>query len=147
MTQRTSLQLRITSLQRSSAMARLTKCSIVRLGICFCNWALEADMWLRENYQCRRRFLAIQQVRPVWKIVLQDLILLYVGTCRFQWPPGLRRGSAAARFLGLWVRIQPGTWMCLLWVLSGGGLCVSADYSSRGFLRSVVCLSVMMNPR
>ena len=30
---------------------------------------------------------------------------------RSQWPRGLRRGSAAARLLGLWVRIQPGAWM------------------------------------
>jgi len=29
---------------------------------------------------------------------------------RFQWPHGLRRGSAAARFLGLWDRILPGAW-------------------------------------
>jgi hypothetical protein len=28
---------------------------------------------------------------------------------RSQWPRGLRRRSAAARLLGLWVRIQPGT--------------------------------------
>jgi hypothetical protein len=30
---------------------------------------------------------------------------------RFQWPRGLRRGSAAARLLALWVRILQGTWM------------------------------------
>jgi hypothetical protein len=30
---------------------------------------------------------------------------------RSQWPCGLRRGSAAARLLGLWVRIPPGTRM------------------------------------
>ena len=28
--------------------------------------------------------------------------------CRSQWPRGLRRGFAAARFLGLWVRIPSG---------------------------------------
>jgi hypothetical protein len=57
---------------------------------------------------------------------------------------------AAARLLGLWVRIQPGTWMSVsreCCVLSGRGLCVSADHSSRGVLPSVMCLSVMMNPR
>ena len=27
-----------------------------------------------------------------------------------QWPCGLRRRSAAARLLGLWVRIPPGAW-------------------------------------
>jgi len=38
----------------------------------------------------------------------------------------LRHGSAAARLLGLWVPIQPGTWMffsCESCVLSGRGLC------------------------
>ena len=31
--------------------------------------------------------------------------------CRYQWPNGLRRGSAAARLLGLRVRIPPGAWI------------------------------------
>ena len=38
----------------------------------------------------------------------------------------LRRRSAAARLLGLWVRIQPGAWMsvsCECCMLSGRGLC------------------------
>jgi hypothetical protein len=35
---------------------------------------------------------------------------------RSQWPYGLRRGSAAARLLGLWFRIPQGHG-CLLWVL------------------------------
>jgi len=44
-----------------------------------------------------------------------------------QWLRGLRRGSAAARLPGLWLRIPPGAWMsvsseCCL--LSGEGLCV-----------------------
>ena len=45
---------------------------------------------------------------------------------RSQWPRGLRRGSAAAGLLGLWVRIPPEAWMsdyCECWVLSGRGLC------------------------
>ena len=45
---------------------------------------------------------------------------------RAQWPRGLRRGSAAARLLGLRVRIPPGAWMfvcCECCVLSGRGLC------------------------
>jgi len=45
---------------------------------------------------------------------------------RSQWPRGLRRESAAARFLELWVRIPPGAWMpvslgCCM--LSGKGFC------------------------
>ena len=46
--------------------------------------------------------------------------------CRFQWPSGLRRGSTAARMLGLRVRIPPGTWKFVYrecCVLSGRGLC------------------------
>jgi hypothetical protein len=42
-------------------------------------------------------------------------------------PRGLRRGSAAARLLGLRVRILPGAWMsvsceCCVW--SGRGVCI-----------------------
>jgi hypothetical protein len=46
--------------------------------------------------------------------------------CRSQWPRDLRRRSAAARLLGLWVRIQPRAWMsvcCECCVLSGRGIC------------------------
>ena len=45
---------------------------------------------------------------------------------RSQWPHGLRRRSAAARLLGLWVRIPPGAWMsvcCECCMLSDRGLC------------------------
>jgi hypothetical protein len=47
-------------------------------------------------------------------------------TLRSQRPRALRRGSAAARLLRLWVRIPPGAWMsvcCECCVLSGRGLC------------------------
>jgi hypothetical protein len=47
--------------------------------------------------------------------------------CRYQWPFGLRRGSAAARLLGLLVRIPPKAWFsvsCECCVLSGRGLSV-----------------------
>ena len=46
---------------------------------------------------------------------------------RSQWPRGLKRRSAAARLLGMRVRIPPGTWLsvsCECSVLSGTGLCV-----------------------
>ena len=36
---------------------------------------------------------------------------------QFQWLRSRRHGPAAACILGLWVRIPPGAWMCLLWVL------------------------------
>jgi hypothetical protein len=37
---------------------------------------------------------------------------------RSRWTCGLRRGSAAARLLELRVRIPPGAWLSVLWVLS-----------------------------
>jgi hypothetical protein len=46
---------------------------------------------------------------------------------RSQWPRGLRRGSATARSLGLWVRIPRVAWLSLCsdcCMLSGRGLCV-----------------------
>ena len=46
--------------------------------------------------------------------------------CRSQWPHGLRRRSATAYLLRLWVRIPPGAWMFVCsecYVLSGRGLC------------------------
>jgi len=49
-----------------------------------------------------------------------------ISFCRSQWPRGLRRRSAAARLLRLWVRIPTGSWMsvcCECCVLSGRGLC------------------------
>ena len=50
----------------------------------------------------------------------------YHAICRSQWPRGLNRGSAAARLLGMRVRILPGAWMfvcCECCELSGRGLC------------------------
>ena len=46
--------------------------------------------------------------------------------CRSQWPRGLRRRSAAARLLRVWIRIPPGAWMFVCskcCVSSGRGLC------------------------
>jgi len=36
---------------------------------------------------------------------------------------------------------------CECCVLSGRGPCVGADHASRGFLPTVECLTVIMNPR
>jgi hypothetical protein len=62
---------------------------------------------------------------------------------RFQWPRGLRRGSMAARSLGLWVRILPGKWMplsCECCVLSGRGLRIGLNTLVQSFpLMSVEC--------
>jgi hypothetical protein len=55
---------------------------------------------------------------------INDTVSKFTGLS--QWPRSLRRGSTAARLLGLWVRIPPGAWMsvsCRCCVLSGRGLC------------------------
>jgi hypothetical protein len=58
---------------------------------------------------------------------IQEFFHSYTIACRSQSPRGLRRGSTAARLLGLWVRIPSGAWMsvsCKCCVLSDRGLCV-----------------------
>jgi hypothetical protein len=75
-------------------------------------------------------------------VVLTDWTFIIFNTQRGRshWPSCLRRGSAAAPLLGLWVRILRGCG-CLFWVL-----CVvrlrslrRADDSSRGVLPIGVC--------
>jgi len=46
---------------------------------------------------------------------------------RSHWLLGLRRGSAAARLLGLWVRIPPGAWMSVVSVV-----CCQVEVSASG---------------
>ena len=62
-----------------------------------------------------------------------------------QWPRGLRRRSAAARLLRLWVRVPPGALMsvcCECFVLSRRGLCdelITRPEESHRLWRVVVC--------
>ena len=63
---------------------------------------------------------------------------------RSQWPRCLKRGSAAARLLRLWVWIPPGEWMsvCCEWcVLSGTGLYDELITSTKESYR-VLCVVV-----
>ena len=51
----------------------------------------------------------------MWLPYLSDLVLLilvhaHTSVRRSQWPRGLRRRPVAARLLGLWFRIPPGSW-------------------------------------
>jgi hypothetical protein len=59
-------------------------------------------------------------------VIMSIIIIIIIIISRSQWPCGLRRGSAAARLLGLWVRVPPRAWVsvsCECCVLSGRGLC------------------------
>ena len=63
----------------------------------------------------------------IWRTADQEKGPIDTSIDRSQWPRGLSRWSAAARLLGLWVRIPPGPWVsvcCECCVLSGRGLCV-----------------------
>ena len=69
---------------------------------------------------------------------------------RPQWSRGLRRGSAAARLLGLWVRILPGPRIsvsCECCVLSGGVPCEGLITRPEEPNRVFVCLCVIVRPR
>ena len=58
----------------------------------------------------------------ILKKIITVNLFTYCTTDRSQWPRGLRRGSAAARLLRLWVRIRPEALMsvcCECCVLSG----------------------------
>jgi hypothetical protein len=70
-----------------------------------------------------------------WYRIFDDLvtvhgsvIIMYAILCmrRSRWLRSLRRGSAANRLLGVWVRIPPEAWLslpCDCCVLPGRGLC------------------------
>ena len=60
------------------------------------------------------------------RLLMMMIMMFMFKLCRSQWPRGPRRGSAAARLPGLWVRTPPGAWKsvcCEFCVFSGRGLC------------------------
>ena len=57
----------------------------------------------------------------------QRLFFRVFTLCRSQWPRGLRRRSAAARLLGLWVRIPAESWMSVSCVV-----CCQVEVTARG---------------
>jgi hypothetical protein len=65
---------------------------------------------------------------------------------RYHSPRGLRRGSAAARLLGLRVRFQLGAWMFVFCVVfSGGGFCDGPIPLPEDSYRVCVSLSMIRN--
>jgi hypothetical protein len=78
------------------------------------------------------------------------ILTLIFKKCWSQWPCGLRRGSAAARLLGLWVRILPRAWMsvcCECCVLSGRGLCDGLVPRPKESYRVWCVSSMIVKPR
>jgi len=63
---------------------------------------------------------------PKFQFDKSDFVFHILFNCRSQRPRWLRRGSAVARLLRLWVRVPPTAWIfvwCECCVLSGRGLC------------------------
>ena len=80
--------------------------------------------WNEKSY-CVRRTARDLFLNVRMKCFVNYRFAVYIER-RSQWPRTLSRRSAAARLLGLWVRIPPGAWMfvcCECRVFSGRGLC------------------------
>ena len=105
---------------------------MVSLGS-FCSTTLRTHLlffYFHNLWQCniqRLRFFGIQAWIPVSALRgVAEIEVINYTKFRSQWQRGLRRRSAAARLLRLWVRIPPRPWMfvcCDFCVLSGRGLC------------------------
>jgi len=82
---------------------------------------------------------------------LRHIVLFKSGVVhsRSQWPRSLAHVSAAARLLGLRIRILPGVWLC-----DSCECCVffrkrslsQADHSSRGVISNVLCQGLIVKP-
>jgi hypothetical protein len=66
------------------------------------------------------------QLHKIFFIIFVYFLFIYLR--RSQWPRGLRRRSAAARLLRLWVRIAPGAWMSVVSVV-----CSQVEVSARSW--------------
>jgi len=83
---------------------------------------LDHRRWEPQNYKYTLR----NTPREWFLDVIFSLTEIMYQCCRSQWPLGLRYKSAAARLLGLWVRIptEVGIFVCCEWcAFSGRGLC------------------------
>jgi len=108
-------------------------------------WTMpQFDSWYDDlcwNYPTYRTFFIIQG-RNEHKHKFSKYLPAYTRT---QWPRDLRRRSATARLLRLWVRIPPGAWLSVCWeccVLPGIGLCdelITAPEESYRLWFVVVC--------
>jgi len=96
-------------------------------------YGVAADCALTVVFEsCMESFCMLLNQSPWWQckclgIVLQVYFQMFCSikwTIRSQWPRGLRRRSAAAHLLRLWIRFPTGTWMSVSYdscVLSGRG--------------------------
>jgi hypothetical protein len=68
---------------------------------------------------CKAHSKNIKRIKHVIIILYYNIVM-----CRSRWPHGLRRRSAAARLLILWVRNLVGAWISVVsCVMSGRSFC------------------------
>ena len=79
---------------------------------CQGQWTHNKIGWIRSRPGKREKCVLNDVVTPKDVFVWDEVQWL-----RSQWPRGLRCGSAAARLLGLWVRIPRGSWLSLVSVV------------------------------
>jgi hypothetical protein len=98
-------------------------------------------------YQDHKQLLTLFTPVTTSYLLIRNLgVWVWLANVDMSWshrPRGLRRGSAAACLLELWVRIPPAAWMslsCKYCVLSGKGLC-NGLITRPGVLTTVVCLN------
>ena len=125
-------------------------------SLCFFLWETSEISFYQKHSSllkrplCRRGACGQPSVFSIYIILFKHLLLalFWIGGshCRFQRPLCLRRGSAPARLL----LFLPGC-RCLSLVTVVCGIMSRflrrADHSPRGFLQSVVCLSVISKPQ
>jgi len=79
---------------------------------------------IRRNFYCHNVSHAVEDTDSANSEVTIPNNLRY----RSQWPRGLRRGSAAACLLGIWVRFPPVAWMSVVSVV-----CCRVEVSASGW--------------
>jgi len=87
-----------------------------------------SNQWLAKSYFRTLKWLLYAHGPPCSEnpSIEADKYFTLKSKGRFQWSRGLRRSSATARLLRLWVRLRPEAWIffcCACYVLSGRGLC------------------------
>jgi hypothetical protein len=87
---------------------------------------ISLSTFFSKSFSLCSSLIVTKQISHQYKTKRKIMALYILIKADPQWPRRLRRGSAAQRLLGSWVRISPGAWMfvsCESYVLSGRGLC------------------------
>jgi len=118
----------------------LKKCRTVLLTLAWAGYALPLKLIKRSEVRNRQKTVAYRKFRCLITRCPGNYSTLHPGcvaNCSSPWPRGLRRGNAATRLLGLWVRIPSvvcsqvevsvSGWSLVHWVIPSG-VCVCVKW-------------------